>query len=145
MGLDQYLYLENDKHKIMVTDPNWKPSNEVSATLCLGGKATFHKNDKPQTTWRKYHELQDYMETLWRRRIGKGMFNQCPFTLSATDLDELEAWFRSKDADYDSDEDPSEQNSQNNALYYRQANKMILRIARPFQQRGYKVIYDSWW
>ena len=162
MGLDQFLYItsRNQKKDIMIVNPRWIPSDDIvfNVTVKPDGKVvdcTEVSGRIPPNTWRKYHELQDYMEGIWMSRKAeryvaegeKNVFNQEAVMLSEHDLDNLEAWLKSQDADFDKEGDinPDDDDVVPSKVYYRQANKYILKIARAFKAKGFEIEYNSWW
>ena len=155
MGLDQFLYVHLQPSKqMLIANPHFKPEkgSYVVFNINTGDFAGHKSNAVPTNTWRNYHELQIYMEGIWTSRkaeryVAEGKaeeFNQEAVMLSEHDLNNLEAWFKSQDDDFDKEEMVDDDDVPNK-VYYRQANKQILKIARAFKAKGFEVEYNSWW
>ena len=88
--------------------------------------------------WRKHSNLEGWMADLYQKRGGKGQFNCVELKLTESDLQMLEAefrslktasgffWGQSRPEDNDSTED-------------------FLALAYKALDDGYDIIYTSWW
>ena len=141
MGLDQYLIIRkhmNKKQGCILWDPRSTPTEDVlNLIVGPGGVGTSSSPaGKPANTWRKWYELDDYL-------MSKAPKGSSEVLLGAMDLDMLEAWFRSQDPAYDSDQVCDDYGA-SAADYYRQHNKQLLKLARRVVSLGDEVVYTSW-
>lgn len=132
MGLDQYLrIIGRNGQTLTLWDPRSAPAENVEVMVLTPEGVEWEKRPagKPTNTWRKWYELHEYM--------GDDK------DLGAADLDALEAWFRQRDTDYDNEAvcDDMEESPE---VYYRQHNKMLLKVARKALEGGFRVAYVHW-
>jgi hypothetical protein len=155
MGLDQFMFVNLPSKPMLIANPHFKPGQGSALVLNVrtGQYVGAQSNSTPTNTWRKYYELHNYMESIWMSRkaeryVAEGKteeFNQEPLMLSEHDLNNLEACFKSQDDDFDNEEIVDDDDDVPNKVYYRQANKQILKIARAFKAKGFEIEYNSWW
>lgn len=92
--------------------------------------------------WRKHHDLHGWMEQLWERKGGEGMFNCEPVRLLAEDLDELEAALGTNalppTTGFFFGNNPPDDES-------READLEFIAAARKALADGLIVFYTSWW
>ena len=91
--------------------------------------------------WRKHPNLQGWMEQLWRAGGGQGEFNCVDVELTVEDLDNLEdditnnALPETNGFFFGSDSDD----------YYAEQDREFIKQAREAIDKGYIVLYSSWW
>lgn len=122
MGLDQYAYSI--------------PKDE--ANLAIDQKAGFPV--EPFHVWRKHPNLHGWMERLFRKRGGEGVFNCRTVRLTIEDLDELEKEVRAYKLPFTTGFFFGESHEEN----YEDDLMFIMR-ARMEIQNEKDVYYDSWW
>lgn len=133
MGLDNILYTVDKKGNM---DPI---SNQMGCSA---------------NTWRKYWDLHEYMEEVWRNRVRpskKKEFNLVKLKLSKKDLDKLQEWFKSKDPDWEIDNQIDYVNDDDDGeisdvIYYRNHNKNVLtEVYSRLEEKGNTLYYVSWY
>lgn len=142
MGLDQYLRLvdaTNISRQMTLWDPRSAPTEPVLTIITTAEGVSYQEQPagKPTNTWRKWYDLHEYM-------MAQRLDQEAEFVmLTAKDLDNLEAWFRSKDADYDNGE-ASDDVEAEASVYYRKHNKRIITLARAGIAKGWYPVYSFW-
>ena len=92
-------------------------------------------------TWRKHPNLQGWMEELWYEKGGEGEFNCVELELTLENLDALEATL---------DEEALPETAgfffgDNANDHYAEADREFIVQAHAALQKGYTVVYSSWW
>lgn len=122
MGLDQYAYSI--------------PKDE--ANLAIDQRAGFPV--EPFHVWRKHPNLHGWMEGLFRKRGGEGVFNCRTVRLTIEDLNELEKAVRGNKLPFTQGFFFGESFAED-----REGDLMFIMRARMEIQNGKDVYYDSWW
>lgn len=139
------------------------------------------KNPTPghANTWRKYHTLHDYVDSLWTAAGRPGAevrdasdktdvkknsdgsytifmdpgndgtaFNTIKFQVTSA---QLETFFRREDPAFDTPNNvdyanlTDDDNELSEAEFYRNWNRSVLKIAKGFEERGWSLVYFSWY
>ena len=106
--------------------------------------AKIHKDGHAELEiayWRKHPNLQGWMEDLWREKGGKGEFNCVDVELTLEDLRQLEASIEGEDLP----ETTGFFFGNNSDDYYREEDLAFIAAASKAIERGWRVIYTSWW
>ena len=132
MGLDQYAY--KIKKGLVEDTIDIKLWNEEE------GKP-LHEYDRDFFYWRKHHDLQGFMENLYRERGGEKEFNCVCIKLDEKDLDDLEhAVLEAK-----LPETSGFFFGSGNTESYVDEDLKFIRKAREAMSEGYDILYSSWW
>jgi len=118
MGLDQYAAIRLDTKD---EDGNWD-SEELAY-------------------WRKHPHLQGFMESLYHEKGGEGEFNCVDVELTLEDIDALESTL-------DNEALPETQGfffGENSDDHYAEQDRDFIVSARAAIDKGYTVVYSSWW
>jgi hypothetical protein len=132
MGLDQYAYkikknLVNQEIDIKLWD------NEKGEPLFEYDRDFFY--------WRKHHDLQGFMESLYNSKGGENEFNCVVIKLNESDLDELEKAVKTGTLP----ETVGFFFGSGNTEMYKKDDLKFIRNARKAIKEGYDVLYSSWW
>ena len=133
MGLDQFAYAvmpHPDNTDLYVY---WNDNDKVTRELCA---ANVHSLQ----TWRKHANLQGYMEALYEKKGGKGVFNCSSLRLTFQDLKDLKEavinkelphtvgfFFGTSDPDHDTE------------------TLEFVDLAMKAMSQDMEIYYDSWW
>ena len=123
MGLDQY-----------GTARKGEPSTDEDGY-------TYYEDSMELAYWRKHPNLQGWMEELWRGKGNDGEFNCVDLELTLSDLDYLEQSL---------DESALPETAgfffgTNSDDHYAEQDSEFILSARNAIEKGYTVIYSSWW
>ena len=123
MGLDQY-----------GTARKGEPSTDEDGY-------TYYQDSMELAYWRKHPNLQGWMEELWRGKGNDGEFNCVDLELTLSDLDYLEQSL---------DESALPETAgfffgTNSDDHYAEQDREFILSARNAIEKGYTVIYSSWW
>ena len=123
MGLDQY-----------GTARKGEPSTDEDGY-------TYYEDSMELAYWRKHPNLQGWMEELWRGKGNDGEFNCVDLELTLSDLDYLEQSL---------DESALPETAgfffgTNSDDHYAEQDREFILSARNAIEKGYTVIYSSWW
>ena len=123
MGLDQY-----------GTARKGEPSTDEDGY-------TYYEDSMELAYWRKHPNLQGWMEELWRGKGNDGGFNCVDLELTLSDLDYLEQSL---------DESALPETAgfffgTNSDDHYAEQDREFILSARNAIEKGYTVIYSSWW
>jgi len=91
--------------------------------------------------WRKHPNLQGWMEQLWREKGGKGEFNCVDVELTREDLKQLELAIKGKEL-------PETEGfffGGGSDNHYKEQDFKFIGDAWLAMDKGYKVVYTSWW
>ena len=91
--------------------------------------------------WRKHPNLQGFMEALYYDKGGEGEFNCVDVELTLEDLDALEE-------SLDNQELPETQGfffGEDSSEHYAEQDRDFIVAARAAIDKGYTVVYSSWW
>jgi hypothetical protein len=119
---------------------------------CEGDEPVLLQNPIPghSNTWRKYWDLHEYMEKLWRKTCKPAEdeeFNTVEFEISSK---QLEKFFRENDPDFDCENDvcyevlTKHDEDISDAEFWRNWNRQLLDEAKQFEADGYTLYYYSW-
>ena len=102
---------------------------------------THYKDSFEIAYWRKHPNLQGWMEELWRGKGNDGEFNCVDLELTLSDLDYLEQSL---------DESALPETAgfffgTNSDDHYAEQDREFILSARNAIEKGYTVIYSSWW
>ena len=123
MGLDQY-----------GTARKGEPSTDEDGY-------TYYEDSMELAYWRKHPNLQGWMEELWLGKGNDGEFNCVDLELTLSDLDYLEQSL---------DESALPETAgfffgTNSDDHYAEQDREFILSARNAIEKGYTVIYSSWW
>ena len=123
MGLDQY-----------GTARKGEPSTDEDGY-------TYYEDSMELAYWRKHPNLQGWMEELWRGKGNDGEFNCVDLELTLSDLDYLEQSL---------DESALPETAgfffgTTSDDHYAEQDREFILSARNAIEKGYTVIYSSWW
>ena len=123
MGLDQY-----------GTARKGEPSTDEDGY-------TYYEDSMELAYWRKHPNLQGWLEELWRGKGNDGEFNCVDLELTLSDLDYLEQSL---------DESALPETAgfffgTNSDDHYAEQDREFILSARNAIEKGYTVIYSSWW
>ena len=123
MGLDQY-----------GTARKGEPSTDEDGY-------TYYEDSMELAYWRKHPNLQGYMQQLWHEKGNDGEFNCVDLELTLSDLDYLEQSL---------DESALPETAgfffgTNSDDHYAEQDREFILSARNAIEKGYTVIYSSWW
>ena len=123
MGLDQY-----------GTARKGEPSTDEDGY-------TYYEDSMELAYWRKHPNLQGWMEELWRGKGNDGEFNCVDLELTLSDLDYLVQSL------YESalPETAGFFFGTNSDDHYAEQDREFILSARNAIEKGYTVIYSSWW
>jgi hypothetical protein len=133
MGLDMYAYSAN---KAGAQSEYWDNSNIIDGEVvstCTKPKEIMY--------WRKHPNLHGWMENLWQRKGGEGIFNGVELELTWEDLMELEYDIVHKAL-------PSTQGfffGDDSDAYYKKQDQEFIKEAKADLLCGLKVFYNSSW
>ena len=134
MGLDQYAY--KIKKNLIHEEIDIKLRNE-EGELVVPEKEL----DRDFFYWRKHHDLQGWMEQLYKERGGIREFNCVCIKLKKYDLDNLEnAVLEAK-----LPETTGFFFGSGNTESYVDEDLKFIRKARQAISEGYDILYSSWW
>lgn len=108
MGLDQYAYARKGGDSILICE------------------------------WRKHADLQGWMETLYKSRGGKEVFNCIDLKLSEDELLRLKNTHRNL-------EQAEGFFWGESSAYKQDATEAFITDALDYIKRGYTIVYSSWW
>ena len=102
---------------------------------------TCYEDSMELAYWRKHPNLQGWMEELWRGKGNDGEFNCVDLELTLSDLDYLEQSL---------DESALPETAgfffgTNSDDHYAEQDREFILSARNAIEKGYTVIYSSWW
>ena len=102
---------------------------------------TYYEDSMELAYWRKHPNLQGWMEELWRGKGNDGEFNCVDLELTLSDLDYLEQSL---------DESALPETAgfffgTNSDDHYAEQDREFILSARNAIEKGYTVIYSSWW
>ena len=102
---------------------------------------TYYDDNIELGYWRKHPNLQGFMQELYYDKGGEGEFNCVDVELTLEDLDALEATL-------DNEALPETQGfffGENSDDYYVEQDRDFIVSARAAIDKGYTVVYSSWW
>tara|TARA_R110001599_G_scaffold145965_1_gene328848 strand:+ start:31 stop:402 length:372 start_codon:yes stop_codon:yes gene_type:complete len=91
--------------------------------------------------WRKHPNLQGFMEGLYYEKGGEGEFNCVDVELTLEDIDALES-------SLDNEALPETEGfffGENSDDHYAEQDRDFIVSARSAIDKGYTVVYSSWW
>ena len=102
---------------------------------------TLLANREEIAYWRKHPNLQGFMEQLWREKGGEGEFNCVDVELTLDDLERLEVAVQRAEL-------PSTEGfffgTGSDDFYCGQDLEFIAEASKAIE-KGYKIVYTSWW
>jgi len=140
MGLDQYAEARKGEGKLVdagtTTWTNADGSQEVEKHTEIEWE-----DSKELAYWRKHPNLQGFMEGLYYEKGGEGEFNCVDVELTLEDLDSLESTL-------DNEALPETEGfffGNDSSEHYAEQDRDFIVSARSAINKGYTVVYSSWW
>jgi hypothetical protein len=137
MGLDQYAEARKGEGKLATT--TW--TREDGSKEVETHDEMEWEDSMELAYWRKHPNLQGFMEALYYDKGGEGEFNCVDVELTLEDLDALEE-------SLDNQELPETQGfffGEDSSEHYAEQDRDFIVSARAAIDKGYTVVYSSWW
>lgn len=139
MGLDQYAFAVRNHPELPVVDAVFSEWNSET-----GSYDQFVPEDDFEhfASFRKYHDLQGWMENLYRQKGGSSeVFNCNSVEITLDDVNRLEA-------DIANDQLPETTGfffGTGNTEFFKTQGLEFCQKCRDFIEDGCRIYYDSWW
>jgi hypothetical protein len=139
MGLDQYA--NGYKGKLIEVESSTTFTDKDGKETVETHIDKEYEDNIELAYWRKHPNLQGFMESLYYEKGGEGEFNCVDVELTLEDLDCLEE-------SLDNQELPETQGfffGEDSSEHYAEQDRDFIVSARAAIDKGYTVVYSSWW